>query len=1255
MIKKLLFLSLLCSDIPAATHYDRAQLVKQVFGATGANLSLVSFQFMEDLFHRIATSTPYEQRCACKKAAAALTQEIEKRETSLTTIDAETKEHIQHNLAILTIQKDHYERVARLLKKEISITQKIIGRLKNATARFLSFLLSHFKKYTPPIQKLTNDLVMYTEIERNEILTDHKKTLRLLVCQNKYNIPLIIRFWDYPRHRHRLLNGVKKFQGSAQPQALAVISEALETVGNVISEQIADVGETIGAVIGDSGATDTLVAIGKAGIAATKDVLEATAESLAKGAAEAGPIIVEIVAKGLESVVDVVPDVLDSEITLGEAASVIVAATETATETATEVVADVVATQVVAQGAQVTAEETAEAATHQAAETAAQTGQNATTTASTEATAGTGDQVINTFGMSTNSVKYLQGIVKQAEAAAISAKEAAEVAAQAAEQAAAVATKASEATAKIASEASDAHESFIQNWSNFLKKKEALDTAKTELDTAKAEAATAKAELDTAKAEAKAAKADSEADPKNTVLAQKASVAKQKSFIAEQKFQEASKTARIKSGFANEKGKEFGEAKKNTAKAKEEAVTAKAKSDELAVNLQTARESEQLAAENATQASASAKAAENALAGAEAAVMSARIALYNALTTQVAEQAAEQEAEETGEAAEGAGKKLTKAEKKALEAAKKTAQKEAVAAAKVAAKNAKEAAKAAKAATKAAAKAAKAEQKAFQNVEVAQENLAKARAAARLDRSEENLAAIREAQESLDAETQELQVAKETTTTTKEAAATARAKADEAKAAAKAAAEKAFGPVKTWVEHGKEFATMMGDLVLQMEIAMGAQMVAAWQSAADALVFASLSQQRTMLMTNLNHFFSQLAVQQTNALAQINANFSAQIAVIASQLCLQTTSTGTVVMSGLLPTLFAVEQSFVTQALVKATVKSIFLLNPMPDDQLFYESPMAAQKLIFSHTPFKSNGLSNSWYNPYRSGNWQFCSTDYSGTMQNPVTSFVQYNAEPFITSNYPQGDPTFAVQNSIFTEYIPPAQYNVQSIESYTISVAITLLSEPYEPFMIGIMFNGARWISGVLDLHHQHRLFCIYSLPGQKTGTYNVGFAETFYQNQGQMNQTQDQLSDQNIAGLNAIWPAYQILSPNINALSALAKSNAATPINNPIATIQALPIGTPYIFTIETQPNQVTLTISTLDGKILYPAGETASSLKTELSLPNQIQNLNGLTFLYHNIGFTAPGCSAQFCVKKPTALCFSESQIKTIQASLDKGTS
>jgi hypothetical protein len=1167
MIKKIVLFSFVCFSLSATPpHVTSTRLVTQAFGKM--DLSLVSFHFLEDLFYRIALSTPYEKQCACKKAATVLSHEIEKREHSLTTVDTETKQRIEHNIAILTIQKDHYERVARLLKKEITPYYKIIGWIKNVAAYSLSLLLSPFKKYAPPIQQLANDLVIYTKIEREEIFINHKKTLQLLISQNNHNIPLIIRFWDYPRHRHRLLNEVKRFQGQAQPQA-AIAADILEAG----SELLAQGAEKVGVVLGDKAATATLEAEGDAFENLLEEFAEMDVETLVAGAAQAGPEIVEGVMEVLTPAVENVATVVDSEITLGEALQVTEAVLEESAETATQVTSE---------------------ATQQAA---AQTGQQATETAATQATAGTGEQTLDfTVNAATSTTK---ASVNDLKAAVEAAQKAVDQAAASAEKAAQEATQAN----KLADQAAQAAEKATQ------------DATQAAEDAKKA----------TATAAEKKAAAAANPTPENIAASQAADEAE---TIAKQN------AAALKLAASN------------------------------------AQTNAQLTAEMAAQKTAAAQAAHEAHLAAQSTLAQAQSVLQRALVEAAAEQAAQEGAKQTTTAAaqkaaaQAAKKAAIKAAKDAAKAAK-AAEKTAAAAEKAAAQAAKKAEQAAAAAKKAADAAEAATAKTARLEKIAKEKIE----LAKNDPTPNNVAAANKATNALNkakvAQITAKQAAQTAKETSEEAAQDAqealekakplRIAADEAKAAAKAAAEKAFGVTKTWATSAKEFIEMMGNMLLQMEIAMGTQMVAAWQSAADALVFASLSQQRTLLMTKLNHFFSQLAIQQQKALSQINANFSAQIAVIASQLCLQITSNGLVVMSGLLPTLFAVEQSFVTQALVTATVKSVFLLNPMSDDQLFYDAPMAAQKIIFSHTPFSSNGLSTSWYNPYRSGNWQFCSADYSGVTQGSVTSFVQYTAQPFTSSTYPQGDPVFAVQNSIFTEYIPPATYNKQSVESYTISVACTLLSEPYQPFIMGIMFNGARWISGVLDLHHQHRLFCIYSLPGQKAGPYNVGFAETFYQNQGQMNLTQDQLSDQNIAGLNAIWPAYQLLSPQIQTLSKMATGVTVTPIANPLATIPALPVGTPYIFTIETQPNQVTLTISTPDGKILYPAGETAASLQNSLSLPNQIQNLNGLIFLYHNIGFMAPGCSAQFCLKQPADLCFAESQIKTIEASLNKGMS
>ena len=880
MTKKQCLFFLVFSCLPAALRsLDTQKIVEHTFGPTGTELSLVSYHFVEDLFSELAHTTPYEQMRACTHAATSLTQEIEHKEAQLATAPPDAQSYIDYFLSVLTVQRDHFERVARLIKQEMPQTQQYLGWIKNAWYRTIAFFISPFKSYRTPIQTLAHDLVKYTEIERDEILTNHKKTLLLLVGHNRYDIPLIIRFWDYPRYRHRLLNGVKQLQGNAYPQAgiFAAAGEVLADAAAAASEALADAAAAGGEAVG--AATVAVVsAAGKAATEALAEAGEALGEALANATAAA--------AKGLaETVGDASANVLAQ--TAGAAGRALAATTES-----------------------LTTESTATAALAAAQETVTATAQGAARTT-----------------------------------------------------------------------------------------------------------------------------------------------------------QESLQTLGVAQGGAGAEG--------------------------------------DLAAQGAAEDAGNSAAVEE-------------------------------------------GQSITQTGDQALQTTPKSGEK-----------------------------------------------------------------AAEEAPKTLGARF-------------------------------KAWAKKTFTL--------KEFGKMALMLILQSEVSMGAQLVASWQSAQDALTFASLSQQRTTLMTNLNHYFSALATQQSNTMARIDADFSSKIGLIAEQLCLQPTSDGTVVIRGLMPSLFTLEQAFITQALTSATVKQVFFINALQEDQLFYLSPMVVQQVIRSYDPFLSNGLKNSWYNPYRSGNWQFCSTDYSGTTQGPVTSFVQYTNQPFANQNYPNGDPTIAVQNSIFTDYIPPIERTKSGIESYTISIECTLLAKPSTPFMMGVMFNGARWIPGILDLHHQHRLLCIYSLPHQKPGTYNVGFAETFYQSA--TNAAQDQLADKNIAGLNAIWPAYQILNPTIDIL---AQEGGTTAVPNPIATIPALPVGTPYILTIQNEANNVTLTISTKDGTVLFPTGQPSSpSANTPgTSGINHIQNLNRVFFIYHNIGFTAPGCSAQFTILQPQALRLSDAQQQAVRALTTSG--
>ena len=454
---------------------------------------------------------------------------------------------------------------------------------------------------------------------------------------------------------------------------------------------------------------------------------------------------------------------------------------------------------------------------------------------------------------------------------------------------------------------------------------------------------------------------------------------------------------------------------------------------------------------------------------------------------------------------------------------------------------------------------------------------------------------------------------------------------------------------------------MMISMIEQTEISMGSQMVASWQSAADALVFNALSQQRTTLSQQLNTFFTQLNTYQQSQMTALSNKFSASTALIAANFSTSTDpSSGKTVIQGLLPTLLSVEQTFISQQFLNAMQKSVFLTNPMQDDQLF------AYAACFAKNQNSMNPITP-WYNIFRVGNWEFSSVDYSLMQKNPITSFVQYTTVPCTSTTYPKGDPTLIEQNSIFAEYIPAASYLADGTESYTIKIDFTLLAEPETPFVLGVMFNKARWISGVTDFHNQYRFLCIYTTQNQPKNTMNVGFSETFYQTATDM--ADDQLADttsitQNPVGSvqqNAQSPLFQIFSTNQMALETMAQNNNAAFIANPLAQIPALTVGNRYRFLITTQSNKVFLSIFTMKtGAMIFPMQSTPSPATSESStasavteMPYEIDLLSPLTFLYHNIGFVAAGCSAQYIVVEPLDLTYTPEQIASVQNSLPTG--
>lgn len=258
------------------------------------------------------------------------------------------------------------------------------------------------------------------------------------------------------------------------------------------------------------------------------------------------------------------------------------------------------------------------------------------------------------------------------------------------------------------------------------------------------------------------------------------------------------------------------------------------------------------------------------------------------------------------------------------------------------------------------------------------------------------------------------------------------------------------------------------------------------------------------------------------------------------------------------------------------------------------------------------------WYNIFRQGNWEFEVNEVNGAYQG---SFVQQSVVPLIDDN--SSTPLFlqALYNSIFTQYIPPAFYYGLT-ETHVIQVACTLTKVSY-PFFMGIDVNAGRWLSGVDQLRYQRRTLGVLGLEQAQS---TVWFGETFYLQPQQALQAQ----------VNAVWPLWQFFESSTYASTWSAANPNAVIATKPLYTDNTknplIVPGVTLIFTIATQPTQVTLSVQV--------AGSEEPFIDNVV-----ITNLNPKLFIYHNIGLIAAGCSASFTVLHPQALTYPQASLKT----------
>ena len=383
-------------------------------------------------------------------------------------------------------------------------------------------------------------------------------------------------------------------------------------------------------------------------------------------------------------------------------------------------------------------------------------------------------------------------------------------------------------------------------------------------------------------------------------------------------------------------------------------------------------------------------------------------------------------------------------------------------------------------------------------------------------------------------------------------------------------------------------ANMLKDMALMMGAQVGASI--ANQDITQEFTDTSnaIQANQTILNNATNNFFTKISTAQNTQINNITAIFNqanSQVSNIANQQAQQMEDA----------------QSYI-QSVVSLQGPIInYLDNPISYDQLFTNGTMYTPK-------------GQTWKNVFQIGDWEFDESD---------SSFWQYRDMPFISQETNSIQDAF--KNFIFTEW--------NTYKSYEIICDITLYKVSY-PFYAGIIFNKARWVSGDTYGLQKYRTLGIYGdankkislcfaeqkLPPNAKQTIATPFPlpitplEQIYQNQGIQHFTINQNAVHNLQNNKVTF--HIKIRPGPNAIMYKAWG-ANSPEPSKYTTI--------LTSTTNTKLNSL-LTLSDGSGaSITYLAA-----------------NYNDI-YLYHGIGFLSPGAVAQFKLKAPTNIVFSQKNL------------
>ena len=245
---------------------------------------------------------------------------------------------------------------------------------------------------------------------------------------------------------------------------------------------------------------------------------------------------------------------------------------------------------------------------------------------------------------------------------------------------------------------------------------------------------------------------------------------------------------------------------------------------------------------------------------------------------------------------------------------------------------------------------------------------------------------------------------------------------------------------------------------------------------------------------------------------------------------------------------------------------------------------------IFSAAIMETPNNDYKWFNWHQHGDWEYCSE---------TNSFFQNTIETYTNTG---------TYNGIFvSDYIPT---NGQ----YIIEAGINLIDVSY-PFFAGIMFNKARFIPGNPERFDQFRILGLYGTQSDPKDPNTREITLQFAQQKIEIISGQERIHSplEELGKLDTSKDYYyKFSSPDVQALDIHPQS---------------------YILQII--PGETSLRFS------LTKNGAGSSLISKTITIPTLQPTM------YHDIGFMAPGCAAEFKLTKPEALTFTKKTISDYQ--------